>query len=471
MRMHSAAECRQIVHAFESRGMEFMEERPNTARSSTSRPATVRSHVFASQNGSPYFQAPQQPTRNPFKPQVVEAGSLSRHHPPSNERSLVDTNISLPETGHASQHMPPPKLLTIDETSAPRDVAPSQPSIAQIYRSKTTQASPAGFDANDIIHQAVKDGLARPSSTSNTAGADALSRAVEGYRSSPDATTNHAGWVDAETGRMNAETTAEVGRMAARPSTASSLVFAETLEHEIPPRRELPFARPNSRISGSSGSAARSRSALTLPPLPKPRPSPQNSSSSTLGREPRPLSPNRPQTSSSLKRPFTQMNEPTERGNRPTTASPTKTSSPVQNSSPQAPPKKLGPMEELLQARKLSLQSASKSKRVDSLADAPGEEDDSQLRNDPSPSKLPGRHDSMSPVRRTAPKTDPTLDAHAAITDFKQQDGGLRQYAEQSPADRQAALDEFMIQNLESPAFTTLCKDVENCWRRIALGL
>lgn len=473
MRMHSAAECRQVVHAFKSRGMEFREDRPNTARSTISRPATVGSQVATSQKGSPYFQAPQQPVSHPFKPQVVEAGSLSRHHPASHEHAFANTENAFQTTGRASQDMSPPKLLTRDETSVPRDVAPTRPSTAQIYRSNTIQASHAEFDANDIIHQAEKDGLARPSSTSNTAGADALNQAVEEYRSSPHATTNHTGWFDAESGHTNAEKNAEFGQMAARPSTASSFVFAETLEHEIPPRRELPFARPDSHKSGNSGPKARPRSALTLPPLPKPRMSPQNSSSSTVGNEAGALSPNRPQTSSPLKRPFTEMDEPTNQGNRPTTASPAKTVSSVQTASPHAHLKRAGPMEELLQARKLSLQkcSASRPKRIDSLADAPGEEDDSPQRNDRSSSKLPDRHDSVSPVRRTAPETDPTLNAYAAISDFRQQDGGLRQYAEQSPADRQAALEEFMMQNLESPAFTTLCKDVENCWRRIALGL
>lgn len=47
----------------------------------------------------------------------------------------------------------------------------------------------------------------------------------------------------------------------------------------------------------------------------------------------------------------------------------------------------------------------------------------------------------------------------------------LEEYATQSLQDRQAALDEFMVENLENPAFTKLCEDVENCWRRMALGL
>jgi hypothetical protein len=47
----------------------------------------------------------------------------------------------------------------------------------------------------------------------------------------------------------------------------------------------------------------------------------------------------------------------------------------------------------------------------------------------------------------------------------------LSAYAAQSVEDRLAILDEFMVSRLNDPAFVTLCEDVENCWRRIALGL
>ena len=47
----------------------------------------------------------------------------------------------------------------------------------------------------------------------------------------------------------------------------------------------------------------------------------------------------------------------------------------------------------------------------------------------------------------------------------------LQTYAGQTLIDRQAALDDFMVANLETTAFTTLCEDIENCWRRVILGL
>lgn len=139
-------------------------------------------------------------------------------------------------------------------------------------------------------------------------------------------------------------------------------------------------------------------------------------------------------------------------------------------------------MDKLLNDRKHFLQptasgkaSASKVPRLDSLADAPGEIDESYASNDPSPTKTLSQRDSMSPVRRpnAAQDHDPTVTAYAAVTSTAQSSGSssLRRYVEQSLEDRQAALDEFMVQNLENPDFVRLCKDVENCWKRIALGL
>jgi hypothetical protein len=53
----------------------------------------------------------------------------------------------------------------------------------------------------------------------------------------------------------------------------------------------------------------------------------------------------------------------------------------------------------------------------------------------------------------------------------EQERASLEVYAAQSQEDRAAAMDDFVMANLENPAFTKLCEDVENCWRRFALGL
>jgi hypothetical protein len=52
-----------------------------------------------------------------------------------------------------------------------------------------------------------------------------------------------------------------------------------------------------------------------------------------------------------------------------------------------------------------------------------------------------------------------------------QETSSLEEYAAQDGKTRQAALEQFMMDNLQDPSFTTLCEDMEGCWQRIALGL
>lgn len=46
---------------------------------------------------------------------------------------------------------------------------------------------------------------------------------------------------------------------------------------------------------------------------------------------------------------------------------------------------------------------------------------------------------------------------------------GAGAYSDQPVEVRNARLEEFLIQNLDNPEFTTLCQDVENCWRGLLL--
>jgi len=127
--------------------------------------------------------------------------------------------------------------------------------------------------------------------------------------------------------------------------------------------------------------------------------------------------------------------------------------------------RRVTPMNELLYGRKALAERATNPKvpRLSSLADAPHEE----VSPPPSPAKdhpltKSVTIDSVAVVR-----------AHTAVTSpsKRQHDTSIEEYAAQDHSDRQAVLEEFMIANLENPAFTTLCEDVENCWRRMALGL
>lgn len=75
--------------------------------------------------------------------------------------------------------------------------------------------------------------------------------------------------------------------------------------------------------------------------------------------------------------------------------------------------------------------------------------------------------------QHTGISADPTAKPYAAMTstDRGGQDISLDEYATLSRDDRMAALEDFMIENLENPAFKALCEDLEQCWQRIALGL
>ena len=427
-----------------------MEQRPGTARPSTARPLTTTSRFVAPHSSSPYFDAPEHPPRHPFTAHVVEAGSSSQVRPISPERVHRHNEVPLQHEHQPSQAMPPPKVFSRDESSAPREVAPTRPSTSQMYRLHGTQENARPYDTQINAQQAERSG---ESSSSTFAATDPITHLSE---------EPHLGARDEKTAQ------------GARPSTSSSLVFPETLEHEIPPRRELPFPRPDSRRSGSDTAGSRPRSALTLPPLPKQRLSTSSANDTRIAIAQRPISSARPQTSSPLKRALDQTDDSAEGIRRPNTASPSKPTSPIQMSSPQAPAKKPSRMEELLDARRRSLEKSSPSKatRQDSLADAPGEDGDAFLGVDHLPPERPilGQAN-MPPVQHASTAQEETANAYAAVSSATQRDDSLARYANQSSQDRQAALDEFMVRNLENPDFTKLCRDVENCWRRIALGL
>jgi len=72
---------------------------------------------------------------------------------------------------------------------------------------------------------------------------------------------------------------------------------------------------------------------------------------------------------------------------------------------------------------------------------------------------------------------DPTASAYnlaveSSVTGTATGEVSIGEYAVQSRQDREEALEQFMMEHLEDPAFATLCEDVENCWRlRVVLGL
>jgi hypothetical protein len=121
------------------------------------------------------------------------------------------------------------------------------------------------------------------------------------------------------------------------------------------------------------------------------------------------------------------------------------------------------PMKELIFGRKALVEMPKNMKRVSSLLDAPHEIE--------SPPSKSARNTYVSVTHVTADNGDVDPARGPFRLPSPRKDNNLDLYAAQSQEDRYAVLDQFMIENLENPRFTELCADIENCWRRMALGL
>lgn len=487
--MQNATECRQVVSVFERRGMEFQEQRPHTARPGTGRSTTAagQDRLLTAQSSSRYFEPSKSTARpSPFVPQALEAGSLSRRTPASPERSPI--GVSEQPAPHA-QEMAPPPFFRRDEMVAPREVMPTQPTAAQVYRSYTTPSQPSQYELNEVPRRPSDPTGERPASTSDVAMLGAIREAVENAtppRTAGDmppsnlrplhSSEHWSSATDPTNAALLSSNPAEPRPQTAISSTSATTALPNTQEFEIPPRRELPFKRPESRQSGSGSGSRPGTAAKAMPPLPKPKlvkegsGTPIRTDSASPTKE---MLSSRPSTASPLKRTFNALDEeaarpqtaaassPIKRSAAPRDRSPIRPLSPANTAaSPENTARKPTRMDELLYGRKPLAERSTNTKvpRLDSLADAP--------------------HETVSPPTSPAKNVaggqhGPTTNAYASIRSqmHDSNEVSIEEYATQSLQDRQAALDEFMVQNLENPAFTKLCEDVENCWRRIALGL
>ena len=504
LRMRNPTDCRQTVAIFERRGMEFQEQRPRiAARPGTGRPSTDTSQnrLLTVQTNSPYVD-PQSATAkaSPVAIPAIEAGSFARSRPVSPARSLVRSGSPYDQSERVSQEMLPPMLFSRDVAAAPTEVIPTRPSTAQMYRSYTTPSQPSHSVAQEAESRHSNPSGERPSSSSHIANLGAIHHAAEEYESPPRVSPDKAppsfhrtepnqrgssGSFNVIQGSLLSSGLAEPPPVNPRPSTSATTPLPDTLEHEIPPRRELPFGRPESRRSGSEKSGSRpGTSALTLPPLPKPKvaregpASPDRSNSASPSKD---ASPSRPDTASSLKRSFAAYRDD---GRQPDTSlgiaqksispqhpSAKGTSPEVRKTGSEAPTKEPSRMDELLYGKKPLMERSPNTRvpRLNSLADAPHE-----LESPPGTALSPPKSQHLpSPTRTSATEKDPTIGAYAAIrsTSRHPQEASIEVYAAQSLEDRQTTLDEFMVEHLENSSFMTLCEDVENCWRKIALGL
>ncbi|GAB7329269.1 hypothetical protein MBLNU13_g01076t1 [Cladosporium sp. NU13] len=457
-RLQSAQECSQMVGILERRGMEFQQQRPGTGRPASARsdadgvvgrPLTTQTYSNKSTFGVPAVPKP-----SPFNLQTLEAGGLSARTTVGARRTsdADQTTSRLPSTIHTTDNIRPP---------------PS-------FRMPT-------IDANHSVPGPVQTGLDKT--------------ALGGARSDVAYDFDNAGKSQMTSSPARPATTSLY-----QPSAPASLRLPDTLEHEMPPRRELPFKRPGSHQSASS----------------RPSTSANSASQSTAGADSSAptvaftLSPtrdsntHRPAIASPLKRGIAPSHlEPVKKalavGMRPQTqgslcpsaSSPQKPTAVSTNDGSFRRPSDLG---ELLRISKpLSERSPNSNKvvRMDSTADAqyeletpPGTSSSltktySHVVVSSSPKRIDG-HAATTPSQPniyaiSGPSTkavDPLVRASSVVQGpVDGADSALADYASQSREDRQAVLDEFMVSKLEDPNFAVLCEDLDSCWRRIALGL
>jgi len=449
LRMRSISDCQQVLAIFRRRGMEVRDQRPDTARPDTS--ASQHRLLTARTGSTPQYAAPH-PRPNPFVMAPLEAGSYSQQRRSSPLRPDHGGVTANGETASTSVY------FTRDERTTPRMAEPNRPSTAQIFQRHSNEVAGKDVTSSTPFHV---PSLHAPGALS-VVGGEPLTISSGSHPYGHGASSSGDFGIPLSPALLSSDSSG-FRAQAFPPASSTTSPFPDTLEHEIPPPRELPFKRPESRRSGSDRSTSRPSTALELPPLRKPL---SGSPTKSDGSHHSKLNA-RPSTGSPLKRTF---------DTSPAEQSEENISCPNVNSPPKRSPleqpgheKSMTPMDQLL-ARKRSKADTTmntRAPRLNSLADAPHEV------------VSPPGTAVQSPVRREHLSSDDALRRDSPVghilarpaSTTNDEVSGLGQYAAQSNEDRAAALEEFMVSNLESNSFTTLCQDIENCWQRIALGL
>ncbi len=257
MRMRTVAECQRVVTLLVQRGMHFSQQKVRSGRPGT-KSSDDRLLTASASAAMSYISSAQPATLrpNPFKLPPLEAGSLSRHHDSSPPRPEIHHCVPTISTSPATQS---PFFITRDEQAAPRALEPTRPTTAQIFRPQNSGMPPPAS--------------ATPTYRPQTSQLEPPVLALRANSS--------AGTSDSQQAQSASTTSAPLAAPKTyleRPASALSAApllptFPDTLEHEIPPRRELPFKRPQSArssgdrlISRPPSSALRPQSAVKLSP-------------------------------------------------------------------------------------------------------------------------------------------------------------------------------------------------------------
>lgn len=520
-RLQSAQECSHMVGVLEQRGMEFQQQRPHTGRPSSARPETsgaeARPLTTQTYSAKGTFGVPPKP--NPFRLQTLEAGGLSSQTPSDARR-----------TWSASQTTPRQASMTgavddvqqrIYQSPVGADhtmLAPGQKGPDSTTSRGVLLEGPAYDHDSGMGHQTMTSPV-RHISPSIAYDRPALYETADApsMLSSPEVerpTMSQSTLLNVPISPSSRDTTATAristggdlalsGRSNSlyQPSAPTSLRLPDTLEHEMPPRRELPFKRPGSRQSSSSRPSTSTKSVSYTTAAAD---SSEPTAASSILSPARNLTTNRPATASPLKRAVAPSQlEPTKKALAVEMRPQTQASHLPSASSPPRPtytttmdgsfrrPNDLGELLRINNPLAERSPNSNKIARVDSTADAqyeletpPGTSSSRTKTNthavSSSPSRIDGRvstspskADSQAMPSSTTKLTDPVARASSVVQGpvDSVETTALASYASQSREDRQTVLDEFMVSKLEDPNFAVLCEDLDSCWRRIALGL
>ncbi|KAF7191202.1 hypothetical protein HII31_07225 [Pseudocercospora fuligena] len=480
LRLQDVEQCKHIVQVLEHRGLMYQEQRPKTARpgTATSRPGTAYSEDRPStaQVSSPHFEPP--PPQKAYQRPREAFSYVPR-------KSSIDARLVM-HSHNASRtirpyQVPQPPLFPREEASVARGSKIAGPTTAEIYgaRPEPYRASGArNFQTTTGPSLLRESRPSRPITTTHSQ--EELPRTFEQHAapSSSDPGLPPRSADPAHSQNMSSTENHILPQWSSdppdgRPVTAlSTTSVADFLEQQIPPRRELPFKRPSSS-SKSDASSRPGSSALTLPPLKRAR---ADKSIPTLPARPNTTlkKADRPTLDQSARPATTSLSSNTAQSVRGAAERSEETHHVSSDIPPQPSTSRPISMDELLYGKRtLSMRKDHTTiPRVESLTDAPHEIVSP-------PGSAISRVQNTAPGQTTSASTfvnaqDQSLNrAYAAVSAsaVQTEETSLEEYEAQSLEDRKAVLDKFMMDMLENPAFTTLCEDVENCWRRIALGL
>lgn len=452
--------------------MEFQQQRPRTGRPAT---ATAAVHSGGSSINPALTASPDSTLLDTGRHSLTET---SPHGIETKISHLARRPYTSSGNGHKaptySQPLDPPPLVppscsfATDEISAPQNAILPRLSDGALYSSQVVVDCPQLPYSTDNLNEPITErGVltnARP----------AAGEGPSGY-TRPEHFARSELW---SSGKSNPIETAcsssDPGEP--RPTTAKTVTSATSAEpalteYTFPPRRELPFKRPNSQRSDGRSSSPRPGTAIIpLTPLPTKQAIEHNSNSRGGLRNlvARPGTPLRYPSSSPQKR---DRDETKEELLGTSTDDRSQHPQDVQHCAKRVDTRLFSPprsnrMDEILEKHKRD-EISSRSylnnlNRAHSVVDAP-----------PDLASPPATARPHSRIKTAAVPEELVNRAYSAIQSSMadRTELALGQYVSHSMEDRQAALDSFMLAKLNDPNFAILCSDIENCWRRITLGL